>query len=45
MGRLKHALRLRGFGSGEARMTVDPPNAEARAAIAALVAAAQMYTV
>jgi dihydrodipicolinate synthase/N-acetylneuraminate lyase len=44
VGRLKHALRLRGFGSGAARMTVDPPDAETGAAIAALVAAAQMYT-
>jgi hypothetical protein len=44
VGRLKHALRLRGFGSGSARMTVDPPDAETGAAIAALVAAAQMYT-
>jgi 4-hydroxy-tetrahydrodipicolinate synthase len=45
VGRLKHALRLRGFGGGTARMTVDPPNAETGAAIAELVAAAQMYTV
>ena len=44
VGRLKHALRLRGFGSGAARMTVDPPGPETSAAIAALVAAAQMYT-
>ena len=42
VGRLKHALRLRGFGSGAARMTVDPPDAETGAAIAALVAAAQI---
>jgi 4-hydroxy-tetrahydrodipicolinate synthase len=45
VGRLKHALRLRGFGSGAARMTVDPPDPETGAAIAALLAAAQMYTV
>ena len=44
VGRLKHALRLRGFGSGAARMTVDPPDPETGAAIATLVAAAQMYT-
>jgi 4-hydroxy-tetrahydrodipicolinate synthase len=45
VGRLKHALRLRGFGSGAARMTVDPPGPETSAAIAALVADAQiMYT-
>ncbi len=44
VGRLKHALRLRGLGSGAARMTVDPPGPETGAAIAALVAAAQIYT-
>jgi 4-hydroxy-tetrahydrodipicolinate synthase len=45
VGRLKHALRLRGFGSGAARMTVDRPGPETSAAIAALVADAQiMYT-
>ena len=44
VGRLKHALRLRGFGSGTARMTVDPPDLQAGAAIAAQVAAAKMYT-
>jgi 4-hydroxy-tetrahydrodipicolinate synthase len=44
VGRLKHALALRGFGSGAARMTVDPPDPETGAAIAALVSAAQMYT-
>ena len=44
VGRLKHALWLRGLGSGAARMTVDPPGPETGAAIAALVAAAQMYT-
>jgi 4-hydroxy-tetrahydrodipicolinate synthase len=44
VGRLKHALRLRGFGTGTARMTVDPPDLQTGAAIAALVAAAQMYT-
>jgi 4-hydroxy-tetrahydrodipicolinate synthase len=43
VGRLKYALRLRGFGSGTARMTVDPPDPETGAAIADLVA--QMYTV
>jgi 4-hydroxy-tetrahydrodipicolinate synthase len=38
IGRLKHALQLRGFGSAAARMTVDPPTAEVAAAIAAEVA-------
>jgi hypothetical protein len=44
VGRLKHALWLRGFGSGTARMTVDPPGPETGPVIAALVAEAQMYT-
>ena len=35
IGRIKHALRLRGFGNGTARMTVDPPDPETAAAIAA----------
>jgi 4-hydroxy-tetrahydrodipicolinate synthase len=39
IGRIKHALHLRGFGTGVARMTVDPPDAETAAAIAAQVAA------
>ena len=39
VGRLKYALRLRGFGDGTARMTVDPPDEPTAAAIAALVAA------
>jgi 4-hydroxy-tetrahydrodipicolinate synthase len=41
IGRLKHALELRGLVSGSgpaARMTVDPPDAETAAAIAAQVA-------
>jgi 4-hydroxy-tetrahydrodipicolinate synthase len=41
IGRLKHALRVRGLaGSPAARMTVDPPGPELAAAIAAEVAAA-----
>ncbi len=39
IGRLKHALALRGRGGTTARMTVDPPGAELAAAIAAEVAA------
>ena len=39
VGRLKHALQLRGFGGGTARMTVDPPDGPTAAAIAAVVAA------
>jgi len=42
IGRLKHALQLRGLDPGAspaARMTVDPPDAETAAAIAAQVAA------
>ena len=39
IGRLKHALRLRGFGTSVARMTVDAPAPETAAAIAAQVAA------
>jgi 4-hydroxy-tetrahydrodipicolinate synthase len=37
IGRLKHALHLRGIGGTTARMTVDPPFAEVAAAIAAEV--------
>ena len=39
IGRLKHALALRGLGGTTARMTVDPPDAPLSAAIAAEVAA------
>ena len=39
IGRLKHALQLRGLGGTTARMTVDPPDASVSAAIAAEVAA------
>jgi len=40
IGRLKHALKLRGLGgTTTARMTVDPPDASLSAAIAAEVAA------
>jgi 4-hydroxy-tetrahydrodipicolinate synthase len=39
IGRLKYALALRGRGGTTARMTVDPPDAELAAAIAAEVAA------
>ena len=39
IGRLKHALALRGRGGTMARMTVDPPDAELSAAIAAEIAA------
>jgi 4-hydroxy-tetrahydrodipicolinate synthase len=39
IGRIKHALALRGFGTSVARMTVDPPDPETAAAIAAQVAA------
>jgi 4-hydroxy-tetrahydrodipicolinate synthase len=38
IGRLKHALQLRGLASPAARMTVDPPDAETATAIAAHVA-------
>jgi 4-hydroxy-tetrahydrodipicolinate synthase len=34
IGRLKHALQLRGLGGNTARMTVDPPDASLSAAIA-----------
>jgi 4-hydroxy-tetrahydrodipicolinate synthase len=37
IGRLKHALHLRGLGGTAARMTVDPPSPEVAAAIAAVV--------
>jgi 4-hydroxy-tetrahydrodipicolinate synthase len=39
IGRLKHALQVRGLASADARMTVDPPDPETAAAIAAEVAA------
>jgi 4-hydroxy-tetrahydrodipicolinate synthase len=39
IGRLKHALALRGLGGTTARMTVDPPDASLSAAIAAEIAA------
>jgi 4-hydroxy-tetrahydrodipicolinate synthase len=39
IGRLKHALQLRGLGGATARMTVDAPAADTAAAIAAQVAA------
>ena len=39
VGRLKHALWVRGLASADARMTVDPPDPETAAAIAAEVAA------
>jgi 4-hydroxy-tetrahydrodipicolinate synthase len=39
IGRLKHALALRGLGGTTARMAVDPPDASLAAAIAAEVAA------
>jgi 4-hydroxy-tetrahydrodipicolinate synthase len=44
VGRLKHALALRGFGGGTARMAVDPPDAGTAAAIAVQVADLEMYT-
>jgi 4-hydroxy-tetrahydrodipicolinate synthase len=37
IGRLKHALHLRGLGGTTARMAVDPPSGEVAAAIAAVV--------
>ncbi len=42
VGRLKYALALRGFGSGTARMTVDPPDQPTAAAIADMLAALQI---
>ena len=39
IGRIKHALGVRGLGSTAARMTVDPPDPDTAAAIAAEVAA------
>jgi 4-hydroxy-tetrahydrodipicolinate synthase len=39
IGRIKHALQLRGFGGSTARLTVDPPDPETADAIAAEVAA------
>ncbi|HEX6519831.1 MAG TPA: dihydrodipicolinate synthase family protein [Streptosporangiaceae bacterium] len=38
IGRLKHAIMLRGFGTDAARMTVDPPDEAIAAAIADQVA-------
>jgi 4-hydroxy-tetrahydrodipicolinate synthase len=38
IGRIKHAIALRGFGSAAARMPVGPPDAATEAAITALVA-------
>jgi dihydrodipicolinate synthase/N-acetylneuraminate lyase len=38
IGRVKHAVVLRGFGTDTARMTVDPPDDATAAAIAAQVA-------
>jgi len=40
IGRLKHALQVRGLALPAARMTVDPPDPQAAAAIAAEVTAA-----
>ena len=40
IGRLKHALHVRGLASPAARMTVDPPDPGVAAAVAAEVAAA-----
>ncbi len=40
IGRLKHALQVRGLALPAARMTVDPPDPQVAAAIAAEVAAA-----
>ena len=39
IGRLKHALQVRGLADPAARMTVDPPDPDTAAAIAAQVAA------
>jgi len=39
IGRLKHALQVRGLAGAAARMTVDPPDPDTAAAIAAQVAA------
>jgi 4-hydroxy-tetrahydrodipicolinate synthase len=39
IGRVKHALQLRGLASTAARMTVDPPDPDTAAAIAAEIAA------
>ena len=38
IGRVKYALELRGLGMRTARMSVDPPNPEAAAAVADIVA-------
>jgi 4-hydroxy-tetrahydrodipicolinate synthase len=42
IGRIKYALQVRGIGTGVARMTVDAPDPETAAAIAAQVAACQL---
>jgi len=42
IGRIKYALQVRGIGTGVARMTVDAPDPETAAAIAAQVAASQL---
>ncbi|HEX2744827.1 MAG TPA: dihydrodipicolinate synthase family protein [Streptosporangiaceae bacterium] len=42
VGRLKYALAQRGFGSGTARMTVDPPDQPTAAAIADMLAALEI---
>ena len=39
IGRIKHALGVRGLAGTAARMTVDPPDPDTAAAIAAEVAA------
>ena len=39
IGRIKHALQVRGLATADARMTVDPPDPQAAAAISAEVAA------
>ncbi len=43
VGRLKYALALRGFGSGTARMTVDPPDQPTATAIAEMLAALEIW--
>ena len=39
IGRIKHALQVRGLATADARMTVDPPDRQTAAAISAEVAA------
>jgi 4-hydroxy-tetrahydrodipicolinate synthase len=39
IGRIKHALQVRGLATADARMTVDPPDPQTAAAISAEVAA------